>query len=172
MNLIGNQIEKRLHSNFIKGLARDIISLSILLVLSQLGQARSFQQQKMTLIEVEEFKTLFKQGEGDYACFRIPAVVTTNNGAILAFCEARKRSCSDTGDIDLVMKKSTDNGLTWSELKIIWDAADNVCGNPAPVVDLETGKVHLLLTWNNGKDHESQIINGTSSQYFEVFSNS
>ena len=169
MNLIGNQIEKRLHSNFIKGLSREIISLFILLFLSQLGQARSFQQGKMTLNEVEEFKTLFKQGEGDYACFRIPAVVTTNNGAILAFCEARKRSCSDTGDIDLVMKKSTDNGLTWSELKIIWDDGDNVCGNPAPVVDLETGKIHLLLTWNNGKDHESQIINGTSIQGRDIY---
>jgi hypothetical protein len=52
MNLIGNQIEKRLHSNFIKGLSREIISLFILLVLSQLGQARSFQQEKMTLNEV------------------------------------------------------------------------------------------------------------------------
>ncbi|MFD1616369.1 sialidase family protein [Gelatiniphilus marinus] len=108
------------------------------------------------------FNTLFKNGENGYACYRIPAVVTTINGTVLAFSEARKAGCSDTGDIDLVMKKSTDNGVTWSALKIIWDDKANVCGNPAPVVDAETGTIHLLATWNNGKDHENQIINGTS----------
>lgn len=108
------------------------------------------------------FNTLFKAGENGYACYRIPAVVTTNSGTVLAFSEARKKGCSDTGDIDLVMKKSTDSGATWSDLKIIWDDQANVCGNPAPVVDKETGDIHLLSTWNNGEDHESEIINGTS----------
>ena len=111
---------------------------------------------------VSKLNTLFKQGDDGYACYRIPAVVTTNNGTVLAFSEARKSGCSDTGDIDLVMKKSIDNGITWSNLKIIWDDNANVCGNPAPVVDRETGTIHLLSTWNNGKDHESEIINGTS----------
>ncbi|MFD1160846.1 sialidase family protein [Hwangdonia seohaensis] len=109
-----------------------------------------------------KLNTLFKPGEQGYACFRIPAVITTNNGSVIAFSEARKSGCSDTGDIDLVMKKSTDNGLTWSALQVIWDDNDNVCGNPAPVLDAETGTIHLLTTWNNGKDHESDIINGTS----------
>jgi sialidase-1 len=112
--------------------------------------------------ELIKLNTLFKQGDDGYACYRIPATVTTNSGAILAFCEARKSSCSDTGNIDLVMKKSTDNGLTWSALKVIWDDGNNVCGNPAPVVDVETGDIHLLATWNNGEDHESEIIEGTS----------
>ncbi len=67
------------------------------------------------------YVTLFEQGEHGYSCFRIPAVVVTNSGSILAFAEARKKSCSDTGNIDLVMRKSDDNGATWSDLKIIWD---------------------------------------------------
>lgn len=115
-------------------------------------------------IELPMFNTLFENGTGGYACYRIPAIVTTNNGTVLAFCEARKTSCSDTGDIDLVMKKSIDNGATWSDLKIIWDDKTNVCGNPAPVIDKETGYIHLLLTWNDGGDHESEIINGTSKE--------
>ncbi|GAA3562661.1 sialidase family protein [Snuella lapsa] len=119
--------------------------------------------------EVSESNILFKQGEEGYACFRIPALVTTNSGTILAFCEARKSGCSDTGDIDLVMKQSVDNGVTWSDLKVVWDNGDNVCGNPAPVVDVETGQIHLLATWNNGKDHESEIINGTSIDSRLVF---
>ncbi len=112
--------------------------------------------------EILKLNTLFKQGEAGYACYRIPAIVTTNNGAVLAFSEARKFGCSDTGDIDLVMKKSIDNGITWSSVKIVWNDKANVCGNPTPVVDTDTGDVHLLTTWNNGEDHESEIIEGTS----------
>ncbi len=48
-------------------------------------------------------------------------MITTPNGAILAFAEGRKHGSSDTGDIDLVLKRSEDNGRTWSKLSIIWD---------------------------------------------------
>lgn len=113
--------------------------------------------------------TLFKKGEEGYACYRIPAILVAKDGSVLAFCEARKNGCSDTGDIDLVMKKSTDNGQTWGAMQIIWDDGKNVCGNPAPVVDEETGEVHLLLTWNRGDDHESEIIAGTSTDTRRVY---
>ncbi len=118
---------------------------------------------------IEKLNTIFKKGNQGYACFRIPAVVITNDGSILAFAEARKKSCSDTGDIDIVLRKSTDNGLTWSDLMVVWDDGENVSGNPAPVVDEITGDIHLLTTWNNGKDHESRIIDGTSIDSREIF---
>jgi len=117
----------------------------------------------------EDLITLFKGGEAGYACYRIPAIVKTTNGSLLAFCEARKNGCSDTGDIDLVMKKSEDDGKSWSNLMVIWDDDNNVCGNPAPVVDENTGDIHLLATWNNGNDKESQIIDGTSIEGREVY---
>lgn len=113
--------------------------------------------------------TLFKSGDNGYACFRIPAIVVTEKGTILAFAEARKNGCSDTGNIDLVMKRSEDNGMIWSDLNVIWDDGQNVCGNPAPVVDKITGEIHLLSTWNNGKDHESQIIDETSIDSREIY---
>lgn len=112
---------------------------------------------------------LFESGNEGYKCFRIPAIVTTGNGTLLAFSEGRKNGCSDTGDIDLVMKRSMDNGLTWSELLVVWDDGDNVCGNPTPVVDEVTGVVHLLSTWNLGEDTEHQIIDGTSKDTRRVF---
>jgi len=118
---------------------------------------------------IEILNTIFKKGDHGYACFRIPAVVVTNDGSILAFAEGRKKSCSDTGNIDIVLRKSKDNGLTWSDLKVIWDDGENVSGNPAPVVDEITGDIHLLTTWNNGKDHESRIIDGTSINSREIF---
>ena len=120
-------------------------------------------------LEEEDPSYLFKSGSEGYACFRIPAIVTTTEGTLLAFAEGRKKGCSDTGDIDLVMKRSEDNGKTWSKLTVIWDDGENVCGNPAPVVDKTTGIIHLLSTWNLGKDHEREIIDGKSNDTRRVF---
>ena len=112
---------------------------------------------------------LFESGTEGYQCFRIPAIVTSTQGTLLAFAEGRKKGCSDTGDIDLVMKYSKDHGETWSNLTVIWDDGENVCGNPAPVVDETTGIIHLLSTWNLGKDQEREIIDGTSQDTRRIF---
>ncbi|MFK7920759.1 MAG: exo-alpha-sialidase, partial [Bacteroidia bacterium] len=55
-------------------------------------------------------------------------------------------------------------------MQVIWDDGDNVCGNPAPVVDEESGDVFLLTTWNLGEDHESEIIAETSKDGRRIFS--
>jgi sialidase-1 len=121
------------------------------------------------LLKASEPVALFKPGDGGYACFRIPAIVKTGKGILLAFAEARKKGCSDAGDIDLVLRRSTDGGKTWGPLLLIRDDGSNVAGNPAPVVDLETGTVWLLSTWNLGTDRESQIIDLTSKDTRRVF---
>ncbi|MEZ4777639.1 MAG: sialidase family protein [Bacteroidia bacterium] len=112
---------------------------------------------------------VFVNGESGYACFRIPAIICTEKGLLVAIAEGRKGGCSDTGDIDLVSKRSKDGGKTWSALQVIWDDHDNTCGNPAPVLDRVTGTIHLLSTWNLGKDREPQIIDQTSTDTRRVF---
>lgn len=102
-------------------------------------------------------ETVFEKGENGFNTYRIPAIVRTNNGTLLAFAEARKNSGGDTGDIDLVLKRSLDGGETWGEIITVWDDGANVCGNPAPVVDSKTGRIVLAMTWNNGKDKEREI---------------
>ena len=103
---------------------------------------------------------LFVSGE-EYHNYRIPSIIITLKGTILAFCEARGED-SDTGNIDIVMKRSLDNGKTWEPMSILFDDGDNVCGNPCPVVDRKTGTVFLLLTHNLGQDHQKDIQLGTS----------
>ncbi len=56
--------------------------------------------------------TIFESGTEGYACFRIPAIISSGK-TVLAFAEGRKGGCSDTGDIDLVLKRSSDGGKTW-----------------------------------------------------------
>jgi sialidase-1 len=117
----------------------------------------------------KDLNFLYKAGEEGYKCFRIPAIVRTVKGTILAFAEARKNNCSDAGDIDLVVKRSEDGGKTWGKLQVVWDDDENTCGNPAPVVEQKTGKVLLLATWNLGTDHERDIISKTSTDTRRVF---
>ena len=108
-----------------------------------------------------EFNYVFEQGSAGYEVYRIPAIVKSKEGVLLAFAEARKlRSNGDSGDIDLVVKRSTDNGVTWSSQITIWDDGRNTCGNPVPIVD-DQGRVHLLMTWNHGDDKWSTLVNGT-----------
>jgi sialidase-1 len=115
------------------------------------------------------YNHIYKSGEGGYYCFRIPAIVKTKEGVLLAFAEARKNNCGDESDIDLVVKRSSDKGVTWSALNIIWDDAANTCGNPAPVVDESTGIIHLLMTWNLGTDDIGTINDGTSKDTRRVY---
>lgn len=112
---------------------------------------------------------LYEKGDAGVHTYRIPAIVQTNKGTILAFAEARRNSRKDTGDIDLVVRRSLDGGQTWSEIITVWDDNENVCGNPTPVVDRLTGRIMLFSTWNNGADHEKDIHARTSIDTRRVF---
>ena len=106
---------------------------------------------------------VFVAGHEGYHTFRIPSVIAVpasrqnRTGALLAFCEGRKNSRGDAGDIDLVLKRSLDGGKTWGSLQVVWDDGANTCGNPCPVIDRKTGTIWLLLTHNLGEDSEKQI---------------
>jgi sialidase-1 len=117
----------------------------------------------------QQLNYVYKSGEEGYKCFRIPALITTAKGTVLAFAEGRKNDCGDAGDIDLVVKRSTDGGKTWGPLIMVWNDNDNTCGNPAPVIDQQSGRIVLLSTWNLGTDHEREIIADTSKNTRRVF---
>ena len=106
---------------------------------------------------------VWRAGDDGVHTYRIPAMVLCANGELLAFAEARRGSSGDTGDIDLVARRSADGGRTWSAQTVVWDDGANTCGNPCPVV-AEDGTIVLLSTRNLGHDHESEIIAGTSER--------
>ncbi len=93
-------------------------------------------------------QTLYKGGDGGYFCYRIPTLVRTPAGTVLAIAEGRVDSCHDDGDIDLVLRRSTDDGATWSGISVVSSGNGRTHGNPAPVVDAATGRVVLLSTHN------------------------
>src|SRR5262245_16878459 len=95
---------------------------------------------------------LFIAKSNGYHTYRIPALLVTAKGTLLAFCEGRKTSKKDDGDIDLLLRRSTDGGMTWEPQRLVHEEGGDgkiTIGNPCPVVDLETGTIWLPFCRNN-----------------------
>ena len=97
---------------------------------------------------------LFSAGQDGYHTFRIPAIVQSRQeGVVLAFCEGRKLSSADHGWNDIVQKRSADNGHSWSNLTVVRGESTSskhvVIGNPAPILDLPSGRIYMLFSRNN-----------------------
>ncbi|MFH9661186.1 exo-alpha-sialidase [Streptomyces sp. NPDC017248] len=102
----------------------------------------------------------YVSGQGGYAVYRIPAVVRTARGAVLAFAEGRRGGAGDSGAIDVVLRRSTDGGCTWGPLTVVSAGRGDTRGNPAPVADPRTGAVTLVTCGNAGDVTEAQIMRG------------
>ncbi len=106
---------------------------------------------------------VFESGKDGYKSFRIPAIIKLSNHDLLAFCEGRVNSSGDFGNIDIVMKRSRDNGNSWSAITILANYDSLQAGNPAPVVDrtdpaFPQGKIFLFF--NTGNNFEGEVRKG------------
>lgn len=96
--------------------------------------------------EVEK-QDLFTAGEDGYAQYRIPGIVVTKNGVILAYAEARRTGKSDWDAIDIVLRRSTDGGKTWTAPQRMIDVPGAKTRNPA-IKDYKLAKPGEV-TYNN-----------------------
>lgn len=97
---------------------------------------------------------LWCPGQADYECYKIPTLLRIpNSTTLLAFIEARKYSCDDAGYVDILQKRSHDDGKTWSEAsKVYGDSNEkewHTIGDALPVFDAHTGIIHLVFTRDN-----------------------
>ena len=132
-----------------------ILSLAALALLSQCPSTPAQAEPRIEKID------LFEAGTGGYKLYRIPGIVVTAKGSVLAYCEARKSSGSDWDAIDLVVRRSVDGGKTWSPQRKLASvdgprnpsamkvksakADDRTHNNPVAIVDAKSGAVHLLF---------------------------
>jgi sialidase-1 len=108
------------------------------------------------------WQDLFTAGEHGIALYRIPGIVVTSKGTVLAYCEARRNSRSDWGEIEVHLRRSTDGGNTWSAPQRIAHHGDRIRGtsgktaddeqqtvnNPVAIVDRVSGSIEFLYCIN------------------------
>ncbi|MBK1826749.1 sialidase family protein [Haloferula rosea] len=101
-----------------------------------------------------EKQDIFVSGTEDTHTFRIPALITAANGDLLASVDARRNGSGDliwVKDIDIVFKRSTDNGKTWGPMETIIDYGDESVGKPASdpsfILDRETGEIFCFYNF-------------------------
>ncbi len=85
------------------------------------------------------------------ACYRIPAIVTASNGDIIAAIDERVPSCADlrgNKNINIVIRRSTDNGKTWSRIERIVDFPEGQsASDPSMIVDTDTKTIFLFYNY-------------------------
>lgn len=116
---------------------------------------------------------VFVSGADGHKSYRIPAIINLPNGNLLAFCEGRVHGSGDFGDINIVLKISTDKGNTWGNLQTVVDADSLQAGNPAPVVDLsdpayKQGRIFLFYNTGNNSEGEVRKGNGLREVWYKT----
>ena len=136
--------------------------LSLLILLAPLWTASQAIHAAQPLLEKQ---ALFTVGDNPaYSIYHIPGILVTAKGSVLAWCEARKRQAgvSDWDDIRILLRRSTDEGKTWSTPQSIAnvqgpkrknplalhmknvDPADVTYNNPVLIADRD-GSIHMLF---------------------------
>lgn len=110
---------------------------------------------------------VFEAGKEGYKSFRIPAIVKAPNGDVLAFSEGRVDGAADFGHVNIVMKRSKDDGKTWSKLQVVASNDTLQAGNVAPVVDMsdpDHPDGRIFVFYNTGDRHEYELRTGLGSR--------
>lgn len=111
--------------------------------------------------QVSEVQTLWRKGDNGVAIYRIPAICTAPNGDLVTACDARKRHGGDLDacqEINISIRRSTDNGKTWTEPvnSWTWDWNDNehwAGSDPSFIVDMKAKKIFLFYNVWECKNH-------------------
>ena len=98
-------------------------------------------------------------GDDGAAAYRIPGLVTTNNGTLLSVYDIRYNSSVDLQEmIDIGISRSTDKGQTWEPMRVAMTFgengglphAQNGVGDPSILVDTKTNTVWVVAAWTHG----------------------
>ena len=109
-------------------------------------------------------KVLRAAGQDGCNTYRIPGLVTTNKGTLIAVYDNRYYQSSDLqGDIDVGMSRSTDGGNSWERMKPIMDMgewggkpqAENGIGDPSVLFDPVTNTIWVAALWDHGNPGKS-----------------
>lgn len=108
-----------------------------------------------------------KAGQDGVHTYRIPGMVTTDKGTLIAVYDIRYQHSGDLpANIDVGMSRSTDGGRTWQPMKVIIDMGapneTNGAGDPAVLFDPVTRKLWVAALWSKGNRSIAGSLGGLS----------
>ncbi|HVU83550.1 MAG TPA: sialidase family protein, partial [Puia sp.] len=116
----------------------------IFLMMGWMGCLRLQAQQRM----FSDTTLLFDPVHDGYTMYHVPAIIRSKKSTLIAFAEGRYGNGNDWTEIDLVMRRSTDNGNTWGPLQILVPHSHGMpTSNITPIAD-RNGTIHLLYQVN------------------------
>lgn len=129
-------------------------SLLLITVMGISAQKETHQIADGVISHQDLFNTSMVQG---VSCFRIPAIVTAPNGDLIAAIDERVPNCGDlnrSGDINIVVRRSADNGKTWSGIETVVNFPLGLsASDPSMIVDRDTKEIILFY---NYMDYEKE----------------
>lgn len=110
---------------------------------------------------------LRKKGENGVNTYRIPGIVTTDKGTLIAVYDIRYNSAHDLpADIDVGMSRSGDGGRTWEKMKVIMDMGEphsnNGIGDPSILFNPVTKRIWVAALWSKGNHSIAGSLGGLS----------
>ncbi|MEW6756279.1 MAG: sialidase family protein [Candidatus Latescibacterota bacterium] len=122
------------------------------------------EDQAMTHAREPHRTIVFAAGADGYPCCRIPSLLATPQGTLLAFCEGRQ-SRSDHAQNDIILKRSPDGGQSWSAVARVADAGTDSLNDPSAVVDRRTGRILLHYTRFAEGYHTDRAVPGYTDRH-------
>lgn len=116
------------------------------------------------------YATVFERGAHGYDTFRIPTLARAVDGTVLAFAEGRRHDPGDDGDIDVVLRRSTDGGASWGPLQVVCRNGADKASNPVPVLDRRTGRMVLYYTTTTAEATELDVRCGYAERRAHIMS--
>lgn len=110
------------------------------------------------------------KGEDNCDTYRIPGLITTNRGTLIAVYDNRYNSSKDLQeDIDIGMSRSVDGGQTWQPMKVIMDMGEyggrsqrlNGIGDPSVLFDDKTNTIWVAALWMSGASPDQMLWNAS-----------
>ena len=131
-----------------------IVILQIIIITQAISKPGFPPSQKPGCLPSDNQTNLFCPGQYAYGCYKIPSLlVVPDKNILISFIEARKYSCDDKGYVDLIYKRSMDNGKTWSDMKKLYGESTDenfvTIGDANPVYDKHTKTIFVIFARNN-----------------------
>jgi sialidase-1 len=137
-----------INENKFKKMKKLLTVLFLVAFVSLQAQEKDHKMAEGLIVNQDIFNTSMQEG---VSCYRIPAIETAPNGDLIAAIDERVPSCGDlkwSKDINIVLRRSADNGQTWSAIETVVDfPLGQSASDPSLIVDRVTNEIFLFYNY-------------------------